>query len=62
MKEIVTWQIQVRVGKNWRKSPEYRTPEEACAMLLPFVKKLQQRFTCCTVIRNVRYMAEVEKA
>lgn len=62
MKEIVTWQIQVRVGKDWRKSPEYATPGEACAMLLPFVKKLQQRFTCCTVIRNVRYVAEEKKA
>lgn len=62
MKEIVTWQLQVRVGKEYRMSPEYPTAEEACSKLLPFVKKLQMRYTQATVIRHVRYVADEKSA
>lgn len=55
MKEIVTWSLCVKVAGSWRNSPEYKTEEEACAKIVPFLKKLQQRFTQVTIVRNVRY-------
>lgn len=57
MKEIITYTVSVCVAGAWRNSPEYPTPEQACAMILPFVKKLNQRFTKVTIVRNVRYVA-----
>lgn len=58
MKEIVTWSLSVKVAGSWRCSPEYATAEEACSKIVPFLNKLQQRFTQVTIVRNVRYQTE----
>ncbi len=58
MKEIVTFQVSVKVAGTWRTSPEYPTAEQACAMIAPFVNKLQQKYTCVTIVRNVRQVVE----
>lgn len=57
MKEIVTWSLSIRVNGVNRRSPEYSTPEEACANIVPFLKKLQYHYTNVVVVRSVRYEA-----
>lgn len=55
MKEIITYSLSIKVAGSYRRSPEYSSPEEACAKIVPFVKKFQQKYTNVTVIRTVRY-------
>lgn len=62
MKEVVTFQVAIKVGGTWRTSPQYATPEEAVAQILPFVKKLKQKYTTCTIQRCVRYVADESAA
>jgi len=57
MKEVVTWSLSIKVNGVNRRSPEYSTPEEACANIIPFLKKLQYRYTNIIVVRSVRYVA-----
>ena len=57
MKEIVTWSLSSRVNGGNRRSPEYSTPEEACANIVPFLKKLQYHYTNVVIVRSVRYEA-----
>lgn len=57
MKEIVTWSLSIKVNGVNRRSPEYATPEEACANIVPFLKKLAYRYTTVVVVRSVRYEA-----
>lgn len=61
MKEIVTFQVSVKVAGTWRVSPEYPTAEKAVSMIIPFVEKLQQKYTSCNIIRNVRYVSTETK-
>lgn len=56
MREIITFQVAIKVAGTWRTSPEYPTAEKAVEMIIPFVNKLQQKYTSCNIIRNVRYV------
>lgn len=58
MKEIVTWSLCIKVAGSYRRSPEYASAEQACAMIVPFLTKLQQRYTNVTIVRTVRYETE----
>lgn len=58
MKEIETWSLNVKVNGNYRRSPEYATPEEACNNIVPFLKKLRYKYTVVTIVRNVRYVSD----
>lgn len=58
MKQIITYQLSIKVAGTFRVSPEYPTPEEACSKIVPFLKKLKQHYTQVTIIRNVRTVAQ----
>lgn len=54
MKQIITYQLSIKVAGTFRVSPEYATPEEACSKIPAFVKKLKQHYTQVVIVRNVR--------
>lgn len=58
MKQIVTYQLSIKVAGTFRVSPEYATPEEACSKIVPFIKRLRQHYTQVTIIQNVRTVAQ----
>lgn len=62
MKEVITFQVAIKVAGTWRTSPEYPTVEKAVEMIIPFVKKLQQKYTSCSIVRNVRYVDDSKEA
>ena len=57
MKQVIKYSLNVKFEGTWRRSPEYDTPEEACANLVPFVKKHNGQFLSVTIVRNVRYVS-----
>lgn len=62
MREIITFQVAIKVAGTWRTSLEYPTVEKAVEMIIPFVNKLQQKYTSCNIIRNVRYVDDSKGA
>ena len=57
VKPIVTYSINVKFDGEWRKSPEYNSPEEATKNLVPFIEKNPGQYLSVTIVRNIRYVA-----
>jgi len=58
MKQIITYQLSIKVAGTFRVSDQYPTPEAACADIVPFLKKLKQHYTQVVIVRNVRTVAQ----
>lgn len=58
VKCVVTWQISIKWGGEYRTSPVYNSEEECLKALLPFMKQFQGKFLVPTLVRNVKYIGQ----
>lgn len=58
MKQIITWQVSIKVGKGYYVTDPHSTPEEAFSEIVPSLEELQQHYTQVTIVRNVRTVAQ----
>ena len=58
VKVLEAWRLSVKWEGKYRTSPEYATPEQACAAIVPFLKNTKcPHYLPVTVECVVRYVA-----